>query len=217
MASGGTWKNEAGRLEAKLHLHWRLAEPTRDAADHERLREARTLAAELVGADKSATSSCIRCAGLVPGIARPICRASRELRDKSFSPKLNSAMRWSACARRVQRRRTPGNGHDRDDEGRDLKASLPELEAALGVMSNDAAWEEWNRVGMAAWVASNGQGFHAFNDWSKKCPKYNERSTKLRWNHYYQSPPSRIGAALSFILPPRLTLTGAAKSRSRSA
>jgi hypothetical protein len=56
VASGGLWKNEAGRLEAQLHLHWRLVEPTRDTADHEKLTEARALAAELVGTDKSATS-----------------------------------------------------------------------------------------------------------------------------------------------------------------
>jgi hypothetical protein len=50
VTSGGLWKNpDTGRLEHKLHLHWRLTEPTRTAEDHERLREARVLAAELVG------------------------------------------------------------------------------------------------------------------------------------------------------------------------
>jgi len=57
VASGGTWKNpQSGRLEYKLHLHWRLAEPTRDSADHARLYEARALAAEIVGADKTAVA-----------------------------------------------------------------------------------------------------------------------------------------------------------------
>src|SRR5262249_42604053 len=57
VASGGTWKNsETGRLEYKLHLHWRLVEPTRDSADHARLYEARGLAAEIVGADKTAVA-----------------------------------------------------------------------------------------------------------------------------------------------------------------
>jgi hypothetical protein len=200
VASGGTWKNEAGRLEAKLHLHWRLAEPTRDAADHERLREARALAAELVGADKSATSIVhpLRWPGSwhrktdMPRIARLKTNPESEIELGDALERLREACPAEA--------HSTGNGHDRDDEGRDLKASLPELEAALGVMSNDAAWEKWNRVGMAAWVASNGQGFDAFNDWSKKSPKYNERSTKLRWNHYYQSPPSRIGAGTIFHL-----------------
>jgi hypothetical protein len=56
VASGGTWVNPEGKLERMLHLHWRLAEPARDVADHERLREARDLAAEIVGADASAKS-----------------------------------------------------------------------------------------------------------------------------------------------------------------
>src|SRR5262249_4307771 len=93
-----------------------------------------------------------------------------------------------------------GNGHDRDEEGRDLRAPLPELEAAIGVIPNEATWDEWNRIGMALWVASNGHGFDAFDAWSKNTPKYNERNTKLRWNHYYQSPPSRIGAGTIFHL-----------------
>ena len=95
--------------------------------------------------------------------------------------------------------RRPGNGHG-DEEGRELKASLPELEAALGAMPNNATWEEWNRIGMATWVASGGQGFDAFDAWSKKHSKYDERTTKLRWNHYYQSPPSGIGAGIIFHL-----------------
>jgi Protein of unknown function (DUF3631)/Primase C terminal 2 (PriCT-2) len=103
-------------------------------------------------------------------------------------------------SRPLMRAMPPGNGHDRDEEGRDLKASLPELEAALGVMPNNATWEEWNRIGMAAWVASGGQGFDAFDAWSKKHSKYDERTAKLRWNHFYQSPPSGIGAGIIFHL-----------------
>jgi Primase C terminal 2 (PriCT-2) len=200
VASGGTSKNEAGRLEAKLHLHWRLVEPTRDAADHERLREARALAAELVGADKSAISIVhpLRWPGSwhrktnMPRIARLKTNPESEIELGDALERLREA-----CPSKTH---PAGNGHDRDEEGRDLRASLPELETALDVLPNDAAWEEWNRVGMAVWVASNGQGFDAFNDWSKKSPKYDERSTKLRWNHYYQSPPSRIGAGTIFHL-----------------
>jgi hypothetical protein len=56
VASGGEWPNPAtGELEPKLHLHWRLTEPTRDAADHARLKRARALATRLVGGDGSNT------------------------------------------------------------------------------------------------------------------------------------------------------------------
>ena len=40
-----------GEVQAKLHVHWRLAEPTQTPEEHARLKRARTLACELVGAD----------------------------------------------------------------------------------------------------------------------------------------------------------------------
>jgi hypothetical protein len=50
--SGGTWTDPVtGEAEDKLHLHWRLTEPTRDAEDHARLKRARALATRLVGGD----------------------------------------------------------------------------------------------------------------------------------------------------------------------
>jgi hypothetical protein len=52
VASGGEWPNpETGELEPKLHLHWRLTEPTRDAASHAKLKRCRAMAKDLVGAD----------------------------------------------------------------------------------------------------------------------------------------------------------------------
>ena len=54
VASGGEWTDpETGEIEDKLHLHWRLSEPTRTAAEHQNLKRARTLAAQLVGGDAS--------------------------------------------------------------------------------------------------------------------------------------------------------------------
>jgi hypothetical protein len=56
VASGGEWPNpETGELEHKLHLHWRLTEPTRDAASHVKLKRCRTMAKALVGADGTST------------------------------------------------------------------------------------------------------------------------------------------------------------------
>jgi Primase C terminal 2 (PriCT-2) len=203
VASGGTWKNpETGRLEAKLHAHWRLLEPTCTAEDHEKLREARALATELVGADATAISIVhpLRWAGSwhrknpsTPRIARLKVNPDSEIELGEALEKLREA-----CPSRQQH--SAGNGHDRDEEGRDLRAPLPELEAAIGVILNNATWNEWNRIGMALWCASNGAGFDIFDGWSKRNPKYDERNTKLRWNHYYQSPPDRIGAGTIFHL-----------------
>lgn len=54
VASGGEWIDpETGEVQDKLHLHWRLNEPTRTPEDHRRLKQARILAGALVGGDAS--------------------------------------------------------------------------------------------------------------------------------------------------------------------
>ncbi|WP_237214207.1 DUF3987 domain-containing protein [Falsiroseomonas oryziterrae] len=56
VASGGECVNgETGEAEPKLHLHWRLTEPTRDPGAHAALKRARILATRLVGADATNT------------------------------------------------------------------------------------------------------------------------------------------------------------------
>jgi hypothetical protein len=53
-ASGGEWLNpETGQVEEKCHAHFRLNEPTRSFADHDRLKRARAAAAAFVEADTS--------------------------------------------------------------------------------------------------------------------------------------------------------------------
>ena len=50
--SGGQWTDpETGEVEPKLHVHWRLTEPAATAEDQAALKEARALAARIVGAD----------------------------------------------------------------------------------------------------------------------------------------------------------------------
>lgn len=56
VASGGEWPNpDTGELEPKVHLHWRLTEPTRDEDAHKKLKACRSMAKELVGADGTST------------------------------------------------------------------------------------------------------------------------------------------------------------------
>ncbi len=57
VASGGVLKDPGtGTVRPKLHAHWRLSRPTTDTAGHATLREARRLAARLIGADPTAAS-----------------------------------------------------------------------------------------------------------------------------------------------------------------
>jgi hypothetical protein len=75
--------------------------------------------------------------------------------------------------------------------------------AALEVIPNDdLGWDEWNRIGMAAWRATGGadDGFAAFDAWSQKSTKYDADATADRWEHYFRSPPDRIGAGTLFFM-----------------
>jgi hypothetical protein len=203
VASGGTWLNpETNKLEAKLHLHWRLVEPTRDPADHARLYEARALAAELVSADKTAVALVhpLRWAGSwhrktdTPRLVRLKAQPDVEIELGEALERLREAHAASVSPK--------SNGHDRDEEGRDLTAPLSKLAATMAVIPNDetTSWEIWNRMGMALWMASSGQGFAIFEAWSVKNPKYDAATTKARWEHYGKSPPDRIGAGTIFYL-----------------
>jgi hypothetical protein len=52
LQSGSEWLDPiTGEVHPKRHIHWRLSEPTRQQADHDKLRQARDLAARLIGAD----------------------------------------------------------------------------------------------------------------------------------------------------------------------
>ena len=52
VASGGEWTDpETGELQEKIHLHWRLSEPTQTEKKHQQLKLARELATGLAGGD----------------------------------------------------------------------------------------------------------------------------------------------------------------------
>ena len=68
--------------------------------------------------------------------------------------------------------------------------------SALSVIpNNDLEWNEWNRIGMAAWAATDGSeaGRKAFAEWSAKSSKNDPAATEARWQHYKTSPPTNIG------------------------
>lgn len=92
------------------------------------------------------------------------------------------------------------NGHDRASSA----ATADHLRVAAGLAAipnvGPADWEGWNRRGMATWAATGGSdlGFQAWNAWSARHPSYDHDATKERWNHYKDSPPTKIGAGTIF-------------------
>lgn len=202
VASGSDWIDPTtGELHPKQHFHWRLAEPTRSDEDHAKLREARWLAAVLVGADRSAAPPVhpLRWPGSWnlkrrPRMAKVIAgneRAEVHLEDALSA--LQEAVEASGLAMAGAGKHVPG----------EPQAPLAQIAAALGHVANpDASWDDWNRMGMAVWRATGGtdDGFRVWADWSAKSSKHDDQACADRWIHYATSPPNRIGAGTIFFL-----------------
>jgi hypothetical protein len=83
-----------------------------------------------------------------------------------------------------------------DDPNDNLTIEPGLVAAALRTIPNDdLGWDDWNRIGMAAWAATDGSadGLTAFDLFSRKSKKYDAARTTERWQHYRRSPPERIG------------------------
>lgn len=201
-ASGGEWTDPAtGEVQPKLHLHWRLTEPTRDAASHRQLKEARRLACTMVGADATAVpiNHPIRWPGSVhrkgqPRLSCILAQTENEIELADVLDKLRQAC--PEAPRREAPRAGAGLGF-----GPDLGGDLLDIAAALGAIPNqDLVWDEWNRIAMATWNASNGGAFAAFDAWSRKSAKYDATVTADRWDHIGRHPPTSIGAGTLYHL-----------------
>jgi hypothetical protein len=74
---------------------------------------------------------------------------------------------------------------------------IEDIAAALAAVPNeDLSWDEWSRIGMAAWRASGGSpdGFDAWAAWSERSSKHDPAACEERWDHWgSSSPPDRIG------------------------
>jgi putative DNA primase/helicase len=189
VASGGEWLNAAvKRREPKLHLHWRLCQPARSAEEREQLREARELAATLVGADRSNISivhplrwpgSWHRKNPVQPRIAYIVDSTDNELALEAALAALQAA-----CPQPRHSAPPPPEG------GRTVP--LEDVAAALAIIPGSDDRAQWIRIGEAAYAASGGAAFTAWDEWSRKAPsKYG--GTEKAWASFAKSPPRRIG------------------------
>jgi hypothetical protein len=199
VASGGQWTDpETGEIQAKLHLHWRLTEPTRTQEDHKRLYRARVLASRLVGGDPTSkpvvhplrwpgsyhtkTGTAVLCS---------LIKTTDAEIELGFALEL---LEGAAGAARLERDDEP---HETNQRG--ATASLEELQAAIAVLPNlNAHWDDWNKIGMALWRSAGSAGLQLFDDFSRKSAKYDPQETLDRWNHYSDSPPLRLTAGTIF-------------------
>lgn len=185
-------------------MHWRLTEPTRDFADHVRLKEARRLAKILTGADGTAVPLVhpLRWPGSwhrkgEPRLARIVVyNPDREIELADALSSLHDAIELTGQSRPVEQRFSSEPAADPLD-----------IAAALAVIpNNDLPWDEWNKIGMATWRASRASetGYAAFAAWSSKSPKYSAAETRARWDQLcvIAACGNRGGDAVLFRRPP---------------
>jgi hypothetical protein len=214
VASGGEWVDpETGEVEAKLHLHWRLATPTRSPEEHEGLRRAREAATRYVGADASniALVHPIRWPGSwhrkgAPRLARIVGGdPEREISLKEAIAALVEVVEVS------NEERVAGEPESDIEDVAMWLDVIPNRGPSGGKPSDPSGhdddfggynWYDWNRVGMATWRATGGsvEGRALFESWSDKFEVdgvkgvKGRQTAKSRWEHYDNSPPTEIGA-----------------------
>ena len=208
VTSGSEWTNtETGEIKLKAHLHWRLSEPTTTPDDHDRLRQARSLAASLVGADPTGSPVVhpFRWPGSAnrknPAIIRMAAIAhsngGAEINLVEALEALEEAMGadgWQRADIKPQST-TPGSAEAID---------ITTLLSAMGAIPNPGTavhYDTWIRLGYAAYRATGGtvDGREMWEEWSRKSGKYDARETDLAWKRIASAcsskPPARIVGA----------------------
>lgn len=198
--SGGQWTDpETGEVQDKVHLHWRLQEPTRTPEDHQILKECRRLAGIIVGSDPSAVP-------LVHPLRWP-GSWHRKGEPRLVRAEINADQEIDLYAALEILREAVGDEPAKEDLTKPRQSStltatdMLDVVAAMSVLANDdLEWAAWNRIGMALWAATAGSsaGLAAWHAFSEKSQKYDASATTERWLHYSNSPPSRIGAGSIF-------------------
>ena len=199
VASGGEWTDpESGEVRDRLHLHWRLAQPTHHLGEHRRLKLARELAAQLVGGDPSAGPVVhpFRWPGTLHMKRQPHRLASIVALNHAAEIDLEVALAalQGAVGHTDRAEPSPGFGAFHKSQGgtaSDLLArDVLDVVAALAAAPNSDAvgWVDWNKIGLAAYAASGGDdaGFGAWQTWSAKSPKHNAATCRDRWQHYHR-------------------------------
>jgi hypothetical protein len=98
------------------------------------------------------------------------------------------AFKWLGLPTPDQPRRFPRPRREMSRRGLDLAE-------IVHAIPNDCGWEDWNKIGLAIFVAAGGSGDGnvIFDDFSAKSSKYDPHTVAERWKNYRRSPPSRTG------------------------
>ena len=144
VASGGLWTDpDTGEISPKLHLYWRLRQPTRQFSDHVALKEIRRLAKIFAGSDGSAVPMChpLRWPGSwhrknEPRLAQIVAYnpdAEIELRDAL--DRLREVVEVTGRPRQSGESRA---SYSPQADPQDIAAAL------ASIPNNDLPWDEWD-------------------------------------------------------------------------
>ena len=210
MASGGVWADPAtGEVHPKLHLHWRLNEPTRDADDHARLRMARDIAAQLAGGDPTGKPVVhpLRWPGSWNQKDKPRLAKILTLNDQAEID-LNDAIEALTDAQEAA-----GMAVAAIPRSSDPTAPIALVSAAMAMIPNpgkEVHYDDWIKLGYAAHRATGGgeNGYKLWNDWSEKSEKYDPNEQAAAWGRINRAilaadVPVKAGAGTIFFLAAR--------------
>lgn len=196
MHSGGDWADpDTGEIHPKLHLHWRLSEPTRTPEDHETLRQARRLAALLVAGDPTGAP-----------VAHPL-RMAGSWNLKSTTPRLAriiggnpaSEVHLTDALETLQEAIEAAGleGQPARPSGAPQASTVVVVAAMEAIPNPDAHYDQWIRYGYALHRATGGSddGRAAWDAWARKSPKFDAAEQDAAWD--------RICSAMSSAAPPR--------------
>lgn len=194
VASGSECADNAGEVFPKLHLHWRLSEPTREADEHEMLRQARDMATRLVGGDPTGKPIVhpFRWPGSWNLKAKP--RLAR-LRSVTPTAEIHLVEAFDQLTDAIEAAGATAFGASPSATPEDPTGHYA---LAMATIPNpDLHYNDWVRWGYACWRASggSGDGFDAWDAWSRKSTKYHAGDQDAAW--------SRIGHAINGSSAPR--------------
>ena len=205
--SGSDWIDAStGEIKPKIHLHWRLTEPTTTAEEHERLRQARTLATLLIGGDPTGKPVVhpLRWPGswnLKTSPRMATIGALNETAEINLDDALE-ALELATDARGMSRRdNMPGASSTPEARLSDVRSAM----ASIPNFGVDVHYEEWIKFGYAIRRATGGgqHGFDIWDNWSRLSEKYNADETAAAWRRIDAAvrggtPERTIGAGTIF-------------------
>jgi hypothetical protein len=191
--SGSEWIDpQTGAVYFKIHMHWRLSEPTRDREDHAKLRHTRELATALAGADPTGKPVVhpLRWPGswnqkIAPGRLCTIAalNESAEIHLDLALERLQEAVETVGLAH---------DGADTERQSSAPQAPLPLLTSAMAAIPNpgtEVHYDRWIMFGYACYrAAGSDAGYTLWDTWSRKSDKYNGAEQEAAWK--------RIGSAI---------------------